>query len=56
MFSLCSWDPSQTKGFSEEMKIIFMGMFNTMNKISQEASAAQGRDVTCQMRDIVRMF
>ncbi|KAI5070148.1 hypothetical protein GOP47_0014491 [Adiantum capillus-veneris] len=46
-----SWDPTQAQGFSQDMRILFMGLYNTMNMINQEAYVAQGRDIIHFLRD-----
>ncbi|MCO5601744.1 hypothetical protein L7F22_055869 [Adiantum nelumboides] len=46
-----SWDPSQAQGFSQDMSILFMGLYSTMNMINREAYVAQGRDIIQFLRN-----
>ncbi|KAI5070149.1 hypothetical protein GOP47_0014492 [Adiantum capillus-veneris] len=50
------WDPVEAKNFSEDMKILYFGLYNTMNTICQEAFKCQGHDFTSHLKDIVARF
>lgn len=46
------WDPMEAKDLSKEMQIIFMGLYNTMSMVHQEAFKAHGHDMRNHLRSI----
>ncbi|KAH9311808.1 hypothetical protein KI387_026843, partial [Taxus chinensis] len=44
------WDPSKIEHLPEDMKIVFMGLYNTLTDIAEEAREVQGRDVLPYLR------
>ncbi|CAM6082817.1 unnamed protein product [Calypogeia fissa] len=46
------WNPSLMDGTSEEAKILFNGLYNTLNAMTQEGILAQGRDIGQHLRNI----
>nr|BAQ20600.1 ent-kaurene synthase [Lygodium japonicum] len=55
LIAIKRWDPRLIGAFSQDMKILFMGLYNTMNAINQEAFVAQGRDISSHLqKDWVR--
>ncbi|XP_059071792.1 bifunctional isopimaradiene synthase, chloroplastic-like [Cryptomeria japonica] len=44
------WDPLQIDQLPEDMKIVFMGFYNTLTDISERAREVQGRDVLPYLR------
>nr|ADL14246.1 pimara-8(14),15-diene synthase [Taiwania cryptomerioides] len=44
------WDPSQIDHLPEDMRIVFMGLYNTLTDISERAREVQGRDVLPYLR------
>ncbi|GLJ36163.1 hypothetical protein SUGI_0725560 [Cryptomeria japonica] len=44
------WDPLQIDQLPEDMKIVFMGFYNTLTDISERARKVQGRDVIPYLR------
>ncbi|MCO5558966.1 hypothetical protein L7F22_012557 [Adiantum nelumboides] len=47
-----SWDPKLAKGFSQDLKILFSAIYNTVNNITQEAFVAQGHDISPHLKSI----
>ncbi|KAH8967051.1 hypothetical protein BDL97_03G057700 [Sphagnum fallax] len=44
------WDSTLVEGLSAKAKVLFSGLYNTVNSISQEAYLVQGRDVSHHLR------
>nr|QND75951.1 diterpene synthase [Thuja plicata] len=44
------WDPLMSEQLPEDMKIVFMGIYNTLTDISERALKVQGRDVLPYLR------
>jgi hypothetical protein len=45
-----AWDPTLVKGLPERAKILFNGLYATVNSIAADAFIAQGRDVSHHLR------
>nr|QND75952.1 diterpene synthase [Thuja plicata] len=50
VFDGCRWDTEQIEHLPEEMRIVFMGLYNTLREISEGAREVQGRDVLPYLR------
>ncbi|XP_057823165.1 bifunctional levopimaradiene synthase, chloroplastic isoform X2 [Cryptomeria japonica] len=46
------WDLSLLDHFTTDMKICYVGLYNTVNELGQEALKAQGRDVLPYLRSV----
>lgn len=47
------WDSTLVEGLSAKATVLFSGLYNTVNSISQEAYLVQGRDVSHHLRYFV---
>jgi hypothetical protein len=47
------WDLSLVDRMPQDMKICFMGFYNTFNEIAEEGRKRQGRDVLGYIRNVV---
>lgn len=49
------WDDNYKREFcSEQVRILFLALYNTVNELGAKASALQKRNVTSHMIEIVR--
>nr|BAJ39816.1 ent-kaurene synthase [Liochlaena subulata] len=46
------WNPSLMDGTAEEAQIVFNGLYNTLNAMTQEGTLAQGRDIGQHLQKI----
>ncbi|KAJ7532189.1 hypothetical protein O6H91_14G075600 [Diphasiastrum complanatum] len=46
------WDPSVISGLSDEMRVSFNGLYNTLNSISEDVFKLQGRDISRYLKVI----
>ena len=44
------------KTLSNNGKVLFLGLYNTLNNISKQAFIAQGRDMSSHLMKFVRVF
>lgn len=51
-----SWNPELIDSSNERQRIVFMGLYNTLNCIAAEAFAFQSRDVTRHLVDFVSVL
>jgi len=49
-----AWDPALVQGLPERARVLFNGLYETVNAIAAEAFIAQGRDVSHHLRSYVR--
>ncbi|KAH7437474.1 hypothetical protein KP509_05G074100 [Ceratopteris richardii] len=54
--ALKRWDPKEVETLSEDMKIVYNGLYNTINMIGKETLACQDRDFTLYIRELVERF
>lgn len=54
MVLIYRWEePGEDEYYSEDVKIVFQALYNTVNEIGAKASALQGHDVTKYLVDVV---